>query len=300
MDYKDLNYLTSIEKYHTMTKASQMLHVSQPTLSKCLKNVEDELGLKLFKQVGHTMVPTYEGTIFLEQAHKMLILKQETDQKMNDLVHHKISKLVVGLPTMRCSYVMPNVLPGFHEQFPNVEIEIVEGSSEVLDDLLLKGEIDIALYTIDQEFQKDNIQYDEIGRDELVICVPKDHPVKQIARPSTGKYPILSVSDIENETILLLKSGTRTRQVADEILKKNHTIAAKTFVCPNLPTILGLINKGFGVSFVFEPHIASVGHQIDIYAMEEHYVDAYFVAAYRKDTYLSNYAQDFIRRVKEL
>lgn len=300
MDYKDLVYLTAIEKYHTMTKASQMLHVSQPTLSKCLKNIEEDIGLKLFKQVGHTMIPTYEGNIFLEQAHKMLILKQETDQKMTDLLTKKISKLVIGFPTMRCSYVLPSVLPDFSKEYPNVEFKIIEGNSEYLDNLLLKGEIDVAFYTVEENIQKEIIQYETIKNEKLLLCTPSGHPIKEYAKENPDGLATINIHSLVDEKLLLPAQGTRTRTVIDDILKKNNITFEQTFECSNLQAIMGLVKNNFGISFLFEPHIDSKSRDFDCYLIENINITARFVAAYRKDTYLSAYAREFINKVKEL
>lgn len=85
MDFKDLSYVIAIAKTQNITKAADMLYVTQPTLTKFLQNLEREMGQKLFKKLGNRFVLTYAGERYVAKATEILNLKKELDQEMGDI-----------------------------------------------------------------------------------------------------------------------------------------------------------------------------------------------------------------------
>ena len=85
MDFKDLSYVIAIAKTQNITKAADMLYVTQPTLTKFLQNLEREMGQKLFKKLGNRFVLTYAGERYVAKATEILNLKKELDQEMEIL-----------------------------------------------------------------------------------------------------------------------------------------------------------------------------------------------------------------------
>lgn len=86
MDFKDLSYVIAIAKTQNITKAADMLYVTQPTLTKFLQNLEREMGQKLFKKLGNRFVLTYAGERYVAKATEILNLKKELDQEMGDII----------------------------------------------------------------------------------------------------------------------------------------------------------------------------------------------------------------------
>ena len=86
MDFKDLSYVIAIAKTQNITKAADMLYVTQPTLTKFLQNLEREMGQKLFKKLGNRFILTYAGERYVAKATEILNLKKELDQEMGDII----------------------------------------------------------------------------------------------------------------------------------------------------------------------------------------------------------------------
>jgi DNA-binding transcriptional LysR family regulator len=84
MDFRTLRYVVAIEENQSITKAARSLYVGQPTLSKFLIALEEELGLKLFRRLGQRYVPTYAGERYVERARKILKLGEDLDAEMNE------------------------------------------------------------------------------------------------------------------------------------------------------------------------------------------------------------------------
>ena len=85
MDFKDLVYLDAIDRHRSLTYAAEELYISQPALTKFLKNLGKNLGTELFRWTGHHMVPTEAGKLYLDFAKSVLLQKAELDEKIQSI-----------------------------------------------------------------------------------------------------------------------------------------------------------------------------------------------------------------------
>ena len=148
MDFKDLSYVIAIAKTQNITKAADMLYVTQPTLTKFLQNLEREMGQKLFKKLGNRFVLTYAGERYVAKATEILNLKKELDQEMGDIIRQNAGLLKIAFPTMRGTYMLPCTLPIFRSLYPHVRLEIREAHSSLLEGMLLNGDADLAFFNL--------------------------------------------------------------------------------------------------------------------------------------------------------
>lgn len=303
MDFREFQYILAIAKHQNITKAAESLYIGQPTLSKFLKNLEDELGIHLFRKAGHRYYLTYAGERYIEKAEQILQIKSDLDVELADIVKRNVGILRLGFPTMRCTYMLPATLPAFQEIYPNVKIQIVEGPSAELDKKLLNAEIDLAFYN--QRFEEENplIQTEVLGEEELLICVKKGHPIERFAQPNpASKYPKLDIHLLKNETVLLMLKNQRTRQIIDQYLHRQGIVLENVLHTSNIPAIMELISVGYGVSFLFEPHILHHNFKspISCFSFGEPRTTSALVVARRKNCYLPSFANDFVDLAKRL
>ena len=107
MDFRELTYVLAIAKHGNITKAAESLYVGQPTLSKFLMSMEDELGLKLFRRVGNRYFPTHAGERYMEKASQILALKADLDAEMADIIKREVGEISVAFASRRCTYMLP-------------------------------------------------------------------------------------------------------------------------------------------------------------------------------------------------
>ena len=303
MSLREFEYVQAIAKYQNITRAADSLYVGQPTLSKFLKNLEKELGVTLFRKAGHKYYLTYAGERYLEKAERILQMKTELDMEMADIVKRNVGVLRLGLPAMRCTYLLPQVLPAFQKLYPNVQIRITEGSSGNLDKKLENSEIDLAFYNQSHGVQNPLLETEVLAHEELLICMKKGHPLSRFAKPNpASRYPKLDVRLLQNEMVLMMTKDQRTRQAVDAYLKRENIVLNNTLQTSSIPAIMELISKGYGVGFMFEPHIKShhFSEPVECFSFGEPKMLYAMVVASRAGGYLPTYAQDFIRLTKEL
>ena len=301
MDFRELNYVLAIAKHQNITKAAEALYVSQPTLSKFLIALESELGLKLFRRLGHKYVLTYAGERYVEYASKIQRLKTDLDVELADMLKRDVGVLNLAFARMRCTYMLPGTLPEFRSLHPNVKVNLFEGNSAENDQRLLDGVVDVAFYSR-PSVANPLLTYEALDEEELLICTCKNHPVRRFAQPNPGGWPILDLALLEKEQVILLQPEQRTRQLTDALFQERKVHFENALYTSNLPAVMGLVSRGYGISFIFEPHLRHRAErfEIDCYSIGQGRVLSDFVAAYRKGSYLSSYARDYICLVREL
>ena len=124
MDFRELSYVLAIAKYQNITKAAEALYVGQPTLSKFLISLENDLGLKLFRRSGNKYLLTYAGERYTRQAAEIMRLKNDLDVELSDILKRDVGTLNVAFANMRCTYMLPCALPAFEKLHPNVRINV--------------------------------------------------------------------------------------------------------------------------------------------------------------------------------
>lgn len=302
MDFRDLNYVLAIAKYQNITRAADSLYVTQPTLSKFLISLESQLEQKLFRKVGSKYLLTYAGERYVEKANQILRLKSDLDTELADIVKKDIGVLNVAFPHMRCTYMLPGTLPAFQTIRPHVKVNVFEGSSDVNDQKLLDGTVDIAFYSM-PNVPNPLLEYEVLATEEMFICTCKDHPLKRFAKPNpSSRYPSLSLRLLEKELVIRLMPDQRTRQITDDIIRMNDLHYDNVMYTSNMPAIMELVSMGYGVSFIFETHLRHRVEKrpIDCYSFGDPKTCTNFVAAYRKGSYLSTYAREFIEIARQL
>lgn len=257
-------------------------------------------GLKLFRRVGNRYLLTHAGERYMEKASQILALKGDLDAEMADIVKREVGEVSVAFASMRCTYMLPCTLPEFHRTHPNVKVNVFEGNSDENDRRLLDGQVEAAFYSKPSELNP-QIQYETLGKDELLICTCAGHPLGRFAKPNpASRYPKLELPLLKNEQIIMMRPQQRTRQILDAILKEEKIKYDNVTCTGNLPAIMELVALGYGVSFVHEAHLRhrAETRPIDCYSFGEPRVVTDFVAATRKGSYVSRYTRGFIDIVR--
>lgn len=302
MDFRELHYVLAVAKYQNITRAADSLYVTQPTLSKFLISLEGQLGQKLFRKVGSKYLPTYAGERYIEKANQILRLKNDLDMELADIIKKDIGVLNVAFPHMRCTYMLPGTLPAFQMIRPHVKVNVFEGSSDENDRKLIEGIVDIAFYTMPNT-PNPQLEYEKLATEEMLICTCKDHTLKRFAQHNpASRYPRLDPVLLQNELVIRLMPDQRTRQITDDIIRDNNLQYKNEMYTSNLPAVMELVSLGYGVSFIFESHLNHrIGNRpIDCYSFGEPRTCGDFVAAFRKGSYLSVYAKEFIEIARQL
>ena len=172
MDFNKLNYLIAIAELQSFSKAAKRCFVSQPALTRCVKSIEDELGLKLFDRSCSPIKLTYAGERYIAAMQEILELKARLDQEMAEIAAHRRDRLVLGIPSTRSVTWLPRILPTFNRVCPDVDIQLIEGNSYTLEQLLSKGTIDFYVMGTEPILTK-GLKLTPIFREEMMLVVSR-------------------------------------------------------------------------------------------------------------------------------
>lgn len=143
MDFNKVHYMMMVAELKSFSKAAEKCFISQPALTRCIKNMEEELGVKLFDRSCSPIRLTYAGERYLAGMRKILSMKAKLDQEMEEIAADKKDRLILGMPSTRCHTWLPRILPAYHEENPGIEVQLVEGNGLSLEQMLRKEAIDI-------------------------------------------------------------------------------------------------------------------------------------------------------------
>jgi len=219
MYLKEINYLLSILQHRTISKAAEELCISQPALSKFLKNIEGQIGATLFSRQGSELVPTYIGSRYLEYALKISNLQEDWNLEYSDLAGEEQGKMSLMMPPMRNLCLAPHTLPLFWKKFPNVQVITLEETHLVQKHLLERRDIDFIIHS-DTEPSAAMV-HEPLGVEELVLLMAPDHPLASCGVEKPGcKYPWIDLQLTKDMPFILNTQSQTTGKVSGKILEE--------------------------------------------------------------------------------
>ena len=132
-------YVYEVYKERSFTKAAQNLYISQPSLSARIKKIEEIIGEPLFDRSTTPLQLTEVGKVYIEAAEEITQIEQRVENYINDLAGLKTGNLAVGASTLFAAYVVPSLITQFNQKFPDVHIQLIEGNTAELEEMLLDG-----------------------------------------------------------------------------------------------------------------------------------------------------------------
>ena len=301
LNTQDLEYVLCVAKHQNLTKASQELYISQPTLSKFLQKLERELNGKLFIRSGNRYVPTHLGRRYLQYARHVLDLHHDWEKELEDLNACRTGELNIAMPAMRSACMVPRVLPEFHRQYPGVRINLFEESSAVQEKLLLDDQLDFAIFNEGRE--NPDLQYETLLQEEILLVLPSGHPLAGAAVSKAGfSHPWMDLRLLKDQPFILHFEDQTTGAITRQLFEY-YDIQPPVYVRTRSPLVcLQLCLQGLGACLVPQKYVETIPWSTaapDCFSMGEEGVFSHLTIASRKGSYLPAYAQEFIRIAKE-
>ncbi|MGE7118773.1 LysR family transcriptional regulator [Peribacillus sp. NPDC046944] len=193
MELRDLQSFIEVANHNSFTKAAAHSYLTQPSLSKAIKKLEQELHVELFDRSTRHLRLTDAGRIVYQQGQKALQALSELDVLLDDLKDIATGEIKIGMPPLIGTLFFPGIARRFHQQHPNVSIELVELGAKLIGQLVEDGRIDLGLIVMPANEAKFDI-YPFI-QDEFVLFVHDDHP---LAHQSS-----VSLTELKEEKFIL-------------------------------------------------------------------------------------------------
>ena len=223
-------YVYEVYKERSFTKAAQNLYISQPSLSARIKKIEEMIGEPLFDRSTTPLQLTEVGKVYIEAAEEITQIEQRVENYINDLAGLKTGNLAVGASTLFAAYVVPSLITQFNQKFPDVHIQLIEGNTAELEEMLGSNALDFVI---------DNYHYDSIlynkelyCEENILLAVPKHFAVneelgmyqlsyKNIKNKNylSRKYPAVPLERFADLPFIMLTQGNDTRTRGDRLCR---------------------------------------------------------------------------------
>jgi DNA-binding transcriptional LysR family regulator len=287
MDYKALSYFYEVARLGSFTRAAEFLNLAQPAISMAVKRLEQSLELNLFHRHERQISLTTEGERLFVQAEKILQAMADAELEMEELRGLERGVVQLGTPSMLGSYHFPPIIMAFKHRYPNLTFSVYEGGAWQLQQMLEKGELDLAV--IEAEEIPDNIEARTILREEMRVVVPLDH-----AFASRVSVP---VEEFLHEDLVIFRKGYFHRRVLDRMAEQAGIEPSINVETNLLPLIRTIVKQGFAISTLLNMAVENDPELVTLSLEPPIWLDLRL--AWRKDGYLSRANQAFVDFVLE-
>ncbi|ADC86546.1 LysR family transcriptional regulator [Staphylococcus lugdunensis] len=290
MEIKQIKYFVEVVRQGEMTQASEHLYIAQSTISKAIKSIENEYNITLFDRSQKQIKLTDIGQTFYDNSLEFLALFEKLSLEMNDVVNLQKGHIRIGLSPMMNVQMFTDSLNQFHQQYPKVTYEVIEGGGKVVEHNIDNDEIDIGITTlpVDSSVYHSYSLYDE----ELLLVVSKAHPLSQRTK--------VDFAELEDEEFILFHDDFYLK---DQIIENCKRIGFYPKTVANISQINfieNMISQGLGISVVPQSLYNMMGDEVTALKLENARLSWHLGVIWRKDTYLSHVTREWIQTIGHL
>ncbi len=291
MELRHLRYFVGVAEALSFTKAAEKLHTAQPSLTRQIQDLEEELGVRLLHRTKHSVTLTDEGRSFLADAKRLLALAAETVESVRRFHSGEVRTLNIGYVSNLFYDLLPRTLASFHHSYPSISVNLFDMSCgdqfRALDD----GKLDLGFVGLHEPIALRGFEFRTIASYKTVAALPKSNPLagktkvdlKALAPMffigmSEASYPgyrgwltktcngagyipkVLQDVDLERTMIHAISAGLGVALVPEQIKKLPHENVVFRPVTPAVTTEACVAWKGGNPSAPLEAYVEIVEH----------------------------------------
>ena len=243
MEDHKLRVFCAVAETKSFSKASELIHLTQPAVSLQIQAMEELYETRLFDRSGNSINLTPAGEILYKRAKEILALYAEAQQNISEITGAIKGSLSIGASSTIGNYLLPHIIAAFKKKVPQVNISLIVSNTKIITERLNAGEIDIAL--VEGDVSKQRFSVETLLSDELVVIMSPAHPWAD-----RRNVPAI---DLTKEPMIMREEGSGTRQIILKHLEE-HGIKLDqlkiAMVMGSTEAIKGAVEEGLGVSIV--------------------------------------------------
>jgi DNA-binding transcriptional LysR family regulator len=288
MQLRTLRAFVEVVRQGGFSQAAKVVFATQSTVSKAVRQLEDEVGVPLLDRIGHRSVMTVAGEVVFRRALKILAEHEDLTTELSELQGLSRGALRLGLPALSSNTFAP-LFAVYRERYPGIDIRLVEHGSGRLEEILRAGEIDVAASLLPVS---DDFEWQEVQRERLMVLVSAGHTL--------ARQPQVDLPDLRNEPFLLFEPGfALNRLILDACRKRGFepTVAARS---SQVDFIVELVATGLGVAFLPQSMAEKRNHpSVRRILLDEPNAEWQLVMIWRRGAFLSHAAQAWLAMWRE-
>jgi DNA-binding transcriptional LysR family regulator len=240
MELRDIKSFIEVANHRSFTKAAEHSYLSQPSLSKAVKKLEEELHVKLFDRSTRRLLMTDAGRIVYRQGQQVLASLNELPTLLEELIDVAAGEIKVGIPPLIGTLFFPHIARTFHEQYPNVKLKLFEHGAKLIEQLVEESQIDVGLIVLPVDKSVFNI-YPFIN-DEFVLYINHTHPL--------AKRASVNLSELKDEKFIIFTKDFALHDYFINACKEAGFTPSISYESSQWDLILELVASKLGITLL--------------------------------------------------
>lgn len=289
MEIRVLRYFLAIVREESITKAAELLHITQPTLSRQIAQMEEDMGVKLFDRGTRKIVLTNEGLLLRRRAEEILELVDKTERELAEQDEKVEGTVSIGCGDLAAVQMMPELIKKFRERYPAINFDLYTATADHIKDRMDWGLTDIGLLL--EPINMEKYDYIRLNREEQwVAVIPPDSPL--------AKLEYITPEDLRGMPLILPRrlnvQSELARWFGDEFEKLNVVFTS------NLPSNSSImVHHGLACSLIIQGSISFWDKEKIVYRPLSPRLTATSVLAWKRKQPFGLAAEKFIKYMKE-
>ncbi|QQK77183.1 LysR family transcriptional regulator [Salicibibacter cibarius] len=291
MDIRQLQYFMEVAKSQSFTRAASYLHVSQPSLSKAIKRLEDELDVPLFHRSSKQLQLTDAGKAVLNNTKHVLNSFHHLTAELSDMMNLKKGEIKIGIPPIIGAAFIAKLIGVYKEQYPAVDLRLTEVGSKRIKQGIDDGTLDIG-FICNIPYQKENFEVIKMLKDPLVFVAHHSHPL--------NRHQAISISELKNEPLVLYQNDFSLHDSIVDACLKNGFYPQVVCESTQKDFMLEMVEARLGVALL-PSQIAKKNSRGTLSSLPLHESDPLHLELgmlWKKNMYLSYAARAFVETAK--
>ncbi|MER6529305.1 LysR substrate-binding domain-containing protein [Streptomyces sp. NPDC001508] len=243
MQFQQLQYFVAVAETRHFTRAAELVHVAQPSLSQQIRSLERELGADLFLRARGNITLTDAGEALLPLARRILADADTARHEVQELVQLRGGRVRLGATPSLCTGLLPDVLRAFHDRYPGIRLLIEEGGSHDLVRELARGALDLALVVLPLPTPSPALTTVELLREDLVVVSSPEAPA-----PGRGGRRPVRIADLEGARLVMFRHGYDLRELTVTACRSAGFEPDFAVEGGEMDAVLGFVRAGLGVA----------------------------------------------------
>jgi len=237
MDLIQLKYFQAVAKYEHMTQAANELHIAQPSLSKVISRLEEDLGVSLFDRIGRHIKLNQFGKVFLHRVEKMFIELEEGKMEISDILENENKKITFAANNL---YSFSKLLGNYIKLYPNISLHQIVGSTSKIQQQIQNGGIDFCISS--PPIIGNNIECIPLIAEEIFLFVPRQHKF--------AKRSSINLIEAADEHFISLPEGFGLRYFTEKLCHQSGFTPNIIFESDITTSLVELVSFNLGVALL--------------------------------------------------
>jgi len=290
MELRTLRAFVEVVRQGGFSQAAKVVFATQPTISKAVKQLEDELRVPLLDRIGHKSMLTAAGEIVYRRALTMLAERDNLIAELADLRGLKTGTLRLGLPPLGASTLFAPLFAIYRARYPGIDIRLTEQGSKRLEEIALAGEVELAasLLPAPEEFEVQPVRCEP-----LMVVTPRERPLAGLEKTGIGA--------LAPSPFILFERGFALNQVLLDACERNGFTPGIAARSGQIDFIVELVAAGLGVAFLPRT-IATMRRTaaVELVLLDEPDTQWHMALVWRRGGYLSHAARAWVELTREV